>query len=294
MLLTEALADNSEIVVVQGKDIHPYTQALEGFKSECDFKITTFFVESKLKKNREVLKKIKSKKPVLVLTIGLNATLLVKDEIDDIPILYCMVMNPEKHGLIESGHSNISGITLKVPAKTQLAQLAEVIPNIKKIGVIYNENNTGLLIEEGRRFLKDKNIDLVFENISLKKSVPKAARRLVKKGVDALWLPPDQTIVTIDSCKFLILLSIENNIALMTYAGSFVQAGALLSLSPDYFAVGAQAGEIAKDIIHNNNFPKESVITPKVVNLDMNLKTAKKIKINITDDLINSAKNIFE
>lgn len=287
-------AFGQEITIIKGKDgFGPYDQAVAGFRNVSSANITEYVLDPENGLRKEIIRKIRSASPDLILTIGLNASLLVKDEITDIPVVFCIVVYPEKHSLTSKDRDNINGISLDVPVRDQMNALKFVIPDLEKVGTICNPQNTGRFIEKAEKILEGMGVDLLVEKIDSRKKVPGAFRKLIKKGIEAFWMLPDSTIVTIESFKFLLLSSYDNNIPLMAYSEKFVEAGALLSLSLDYYSIGEQAAMVANKILHEKNPYLAKVIEPGVLNLVINLKTAKKIHLDIPVDAIASAKKVL-
>ncbi len=289
----DATANN--IVVIKSKNVAPYNQAVEGFKSDSKFKITEYLISPKKAENRSIIKEIKDINPDLLLTIGLNATLLIKEDFTNTPIMYCMVMNPEKHGLIDDKLSNIYGITLRITVNDQIQKMQTVLPMIKTMGVIYNPENTGHIIKNADSVVEKFGIKLLSVKVKSKKVVPKAIRDLIKQ-IDALWLIADATVVTRESFDFLLLSSFGNNMPIITHSERFVQAGALLSISPNYFDIGKQAARFTRKVLDytDNKSDFKNIIPPDAANITINLKTAKKMGINIPEHVAKSSSKVFE
>ena len=278
-----------EIVILKSKDIAPYNKVVEEFRGASKANITDYVVTNSLKKNKRLVNKIKSTTPDLIFTVGLKAVLLVKGEIGNIPIVFSMVMHPEKHGLVNA--KNITGITLDVPIKEQIQKLKTAIPHIKELGVVYNEANSSSIVNEAKEATEKLGINLIHKKVISAKSVPKAIRSLLK-NIDCLWLTADSTVVTKESFEFLLLSSFENNVPIMAYSEGFVKAGALLSLSPDYCKSGIQAAHIAADVLGGNSLPGVQRCDSTI--FAINLKTAKKMGIKIPVEVINSAERVFK
>ena len=130
------------VLVVQSLSVAPYEEALSGFKSVCDAEITKVVLSDQEKINPSQL--IQFNKPELILAIGMDALTEIK-EIEDIPIIYMMVLNPQA---ITFGEKNISGISMTLSPERQVATLLEVLPATKTIGTLYNPDRTGNFIKE--------------------------------------------------------------------------------------------------------------------------------------------------
>lgn len=283
-------ASSSGIAIIKDADLAPYNMALEGFKSSLNSDITTYVLSKNQTENNKIINDIKTNKPPLILAIGPRSMILLNKEVVNTPIIYCMIMNPETYDFIHN--KNVTGITLRIPVKDQIITLKKLLPGLKNLGVIYNPSNSDHIINEAKNVLKDLDINLVTEKIYSEKSVPKAIRKLNGK-VDALWLIPDSTVITSSSLKFIILESFIKNLPLMVHSEKFVQAGALVSLTPDYNAIGQQAAKLANSI-KNNDITLEPIISPFKQKLIINNKTALKMRIIIPEEMIKYADKVFE
>ena len=278
------------VTVIKSGKIEPYEQAFDGFKSRYNGRITEFLVPKTPKDKKDVWANIETEPPDTILAIGIGALLYAKEKTNSIPIVYCMVMDPEKHGIRNS--KNITGITLKISTKDQMLKLKSVMPNLKKVGIIYDPNNTKYIVKEAVKIAKALRIDIVTEKVRTQKAVPKALRKLNGK-VDALWLIADASVITRDSFNFIILYTLENNIPLMAYCEAFVLAGALMSLSENYLEIGKQAAKIVNDIADKKGNRFGTIVAPEHSYFIINIKTAKTIGINIPREVIESAHKVF-
>ena len=280
-----------EIAVVKSRNVKPYNMALDGFKSASGGKITEYVISTR-KNNSDIIDRIRFRAPDIILAIGLEALLLAKEETAHIPIVYCMVMYPEKLN-IDKHKGQITGITLKIPVSDQMFKLKSVIPDLKRVGMIYDAKNTVHLIKKARETAKSLGIKLVTEKVNSRKAVPKAIRKLMG-NIDAFWLIADATVMTIDSFEFIHMATIENRIPLVTYSEGLVQSGALLSLSADHFYIGKQAARLADEIMNGSATSLPQIVDPDVKNFAININAAKKIGINIPAEVLGSAKTVFK
>lgn len=284
-------AQGFNVVALKSGSIEPYNLALEGFKSESEADVVEYDLPSGAEDKKKILDAVRSKPPELILAIGIEALLLVKNEIYDIPIVYCMVMDPEKYSILHA-KNNITGIVLRTSAMDQIVKLKTIMPNLQRLGVMYNPENTGHQIDEAKKTAEALGIDLIAKEIRSEKDVPDTLRRLIGK-IDALWLIADSTVVNRDSFKFIILFTLENRCPIAAYSEAFVKAGAIMALSPDYFSIGQQAARLADNIVNKKGKPSTQLIMPDIAKLSVNLKTAGLCGVNIPEDIIDSAEEVF-
>src|SRR5262245_50097901 len=85
------------VVVVLSRDAAPYRQALRGFEevlkaSHRAYKLQEFSTEAVSVDGGTLVARIRARKPDFILTIGSSATTIVSDGIQDIPIVFSLVL----------------------------------------------------------------------------------------------------------------------------------------------------------------------------------------------------------
>ena len=271
------------VLVVQSLSVAPYEEALAGFKSVCDAEITKVVLSGQEKINPSQI--IQSNKPKLILAIGMDALVKVK-EIEDIPIIYMMVLNPQA---IPFGEKNISGISMTLSPEKQVTTLLEVLPAIKRIGTLYNPDRTGNFIKGAVNAANNVGISLVTEKVQSTKGVPSALKNIQNK-IDAFWMIPDITVYSPETIDFLLLFLLENQKPIISFSEKYVESGALMSISVDPFDIGNQAGEMAKAILSNGDKRDVQRIDARKAVILINLKMAKKLGITIDKKVLAKAK----
>ena len=289
-LIINNTCDAYNIISIKSSDIAPYNKALNGFKNFSQSKITEYTISENRKENNILIKKITAASPDLILAIGLDSILKIENAFRNTPIIYCMVMSPEDYSFLD--RSNVYGIKLKVPIKEQIGMLKGVVPGIKNLGILYNPKNTGRLVKESKKVFNQFDINLESIKVRNEKSVPYALRKVISK-IDALWLVPDETVVTNHSFKFFVLRSLANNLPLIAHSEKLVQAGALAAVCPDYYDIGRQAAIMVNEILSEKKVFFSQTVGPESKNLIINLNTAAKIGLDIPVEIVNSANKVF-
>jgi putative ABC transport system substrate-binding protein len=201
-----------------------------------------------------------------------------------------MVSHPHKYSL---KGDNIVGISLDIPIETQFTTYKSLIPSLKTIGVIYDPEKTGDLITESKGVAERLGLKLLASAVNSQKGVPAALRSMLGR-IDALWMVPDETVVTPEAFEFLLLAAFENNLPFLAASDIFVEVGAFASLSPDYVDVGRQACQLVRDIESGRlTLTKVKVVPPAKVNLAINLKTASKIGVTLSSEVVQSASKVY-
>ena len=286
--LTQARAE--DIVILKSHDLEPFNQAVAGFVAACPEHIIEYDLRGTKKEESSIIQRLTAAKPHLIVAIGPLAAQVAREHLRDVPMIFVMVSNPPKHGL---QGANLAGVSLDIPVQTQLANYKALVPILQTLGVIYDPTKTGAMVTEARSTVAPFGLQLLAAPVSTPKEVPAALRSLLGK-IDALWMVPDDTVVTPESFKFLLLTAFENNLPFVTVSDIFVEAGALASLSPDYTDVGRQGCQLATEIESGRlRLAEVMVVPPAKVNLAINLKTASKIGLTLPPEIIQSANKVY-
>ncbi len=279
------------IVVIKSRDVEPYNQALAGFIKACSNDITQYDLGGRKDRQVRIVKKIIAAKPRFILAIGSLAAGVAKDNLKGFPVLYVMVPNPKKYGL---EGNNIAGVSLDVPIERQFKTYKSMFSGLRTVGVIYDPDKTAELIREATVVAENLGLQIFALPVSSQKDVPTALRGMIGK-VDALWMIPDDTVMTTESFKFFLITTFENSLPFFATSDIFVEVGALASLTPDYSEMGRQSCELAIALTSGKlSFSDINVVPPKKVNLSVNLKTAKKIGLKIPEEIVKSATAVYQ
>jgi putative ABC transport system substrate-binding protein len=291
MLGSLAEAHAREIVILKSADLPTYNQAVNGFKAAIPNTATLveYDMQGDIARGRQLARRIRASPAALVLTVGIKAALIAKLEIVDIPVIFCMVLDPAKYDL---NAPNMTGVTLQIPIDRQFAMLRSVLPDRKRIGVLYDPENTANLVDEARRQAQALGLEVVALQVRSEKEVP-AALRAIMPQIEALWLMPDSTILTEDSLGFLLGTALDANVPVIGFSPELVRSGALLGLSVNAEDVGRQAGLRAKEILNGRTNPSSAVVSPDRVRLALNLKTARFLGLTIPPEVVSHADEVY-
>ena len=274
-----------EIAAVQSMRIAPYEQAFKGVQSVCKYKMKRL-VFSELGE-ADILKEIGEIMPDMVLAIGMDALLRVRS-IQDIPVVYLMVLNPRS---ILSGQKNIKGISMNIPQEKQLITFTRVFPDIKRIGLLYDPDKTGHLVKRARDAAGKTGIVLIAKDTYSPKDVPPLIEGM-KGKIDAFWMLPDMTVITPETIEFMILFSLENRMPVLTFSRKYVELGALISIDIDPYDIGRQAGEMVKKIAAGEEVSNIENIDARKADIMINMKIARKLGIRINEKALKKAGTI--
>ena len=281
-----------KIAVVMSSDAAPYQEALEGFREVVRHRITSVQIHQKdpsgwsqqVKRLRSVIE------PDLVFVIGTSALQAVATEITNVPIVHAMAFNPFAGKDIEN-KKNITGISMIPGVNQSISLLQELNPKYRRIGVIYDPIRTSPLFIQARTLGHKENLQLVAREIRSAADIGGALKSL-ENEIDVLWLWPDDLYLGADILQRIFLFSFERKVPILGLSERHTQMGAVLSLSyANARDMGRQAGESANKLLLDPGSIQPPAIAARQTTLTVNLKTARKLGVNVPESIIRRADN---
>jgi putative ABC transport system substrate-binding protein len=294
------LAGDVKVAVIESRRIKAYDLALDGFTEVMRRKgfepsFERYVIDTDMTAPEELRALVSQADISIILALGTDAAKLVKQAHSDIPSVFSMVSEPGQSGLLNSGGNGgtpMTGVCLDVPVREQFSSLLDVVPRAKKIGVIYNPDESQFIVDEARKAANRMNLGLVTHPIHSEAEVPEGLTSL-RPRIDALWLVSDRTVLTTQSLQYVFLFAFQTNLPLMGLSDHFVRMGALFAVGPDYRDVGMQSGEFAAQILGGRNPDELPVASPRKVLLSLNLRTAEIIGLRIPDVVVRKAASVY-
>ena len=215
----------------------------------------------------------------------------------DIPVIYTAVTDPVAAELADKDGKpvgEVTGTSDKLPVEEQLKMIREMLPDAKKIGIMYttSEANSVSAIEEYKSLVKKYDFELVEKGITTTADVSLAADDLLSK-VDCITNLTDNTVVA--SLPTILDKANEKKIPVFGSEIEQVKIGCLAAEGIDYIALGKQTGKMTAKVLKGEakaseqNF--ETITEPGFY---VNNKVAENLGITDPDDLANNAVESFD
>jgi putative ABC transport system substrate-binding protein len=159
------------------------------------------------------------------------------------PVVYAAVSDPETAGL--TGMKNVTGTSDALNTQQIIDMMLAENPNTKKVGLLYSksEANSAKPIKEAKAYLDTKGISYTEATANTNDEVIAAAASLVSAGVDAVFTPTDNVIM---SAELAIAETFADaKIPHYTGADSFVRNGAFATCGVNYTDLGTKTADLA-------------------------------------------------
>ena len=285
LLLSNSSASAAGLLVVQSFRIPPYDTAVQGFSSAIDRKITRL-VSSEMKE-KDLLRKVRTERPDLILAIGLDALSKVKHQ-RDVPIIHLMV--PNSPSLHPEG-ANFTGIGMYVAPEKQLSSFHQLLPDINKIGILFDPAKSGAFVRKARASASAMGIELIAREVHTAKDATSALEG-IRARIQALWIVPDSTVINPGTAELLLLSALESRIPVLAFSEQYAGKGALLSLELDAYGLGRQAAGIAERILAGERAGNIAEADAQGATIVVNLIVAKKLGIAVSSEHLAKTKVI--
>ena len=215
----------------------------------------------------------------------------------NIPVIFTAVTDPIKAELAkEDGtpNGNTTGTSDKLPVEKQLEMIRKILPEAKKIGIMYttSEVNSLSAIEEYKAVAADYGFEIIESGISTSADIPLAADNLLEK-VDCINNITDNTVVS--ALPIILDKAAKKNMPVFGSEVEQVKIGCLASMGLDYFDLGKQTGKIAAKVLSGEK--KASEINFEIIEefaFYGNYAVAENLGITLPEDLVGNAKEMFD
>ena len=214
-----------------------------------------------------------------------------------IPVIYSAVTSPEAAELANADGTNpgmIIGTSDLLPAKAQLEMIREVLPEAKKIGILYttSEANSKPMVELYEKLAPDYGFELVIKGVSTGADIPTATDSLLNE-VDCLTNLLDNTVV--NSLPTILDKANAKKIPVFGSEIEQVKLGCLAAEGINYIELGKVTGQMAADVLLGNEKIEDfKYKTIEESNLYVNEKVAKDLGITLPDSLLARAVESFQ
>ncbi|WP_294456606.1 ABC transporter substrate-binding protein [uncultured Allofournierella sp.] len=174
----------------------------------------------------------------------------------DIPLVYSAVTDPVEAQLAQSMEApgeNMTGTSDYIDTAKILDLVLANNPDTKTLGLIYNlgETNSATTIEDLRPVLEEKGIQAVESTVTTPGEVQMAAQNLISQGVDAIFVPIDNTVAS--AMSVLADEAIKGGVPVYTAADSMVRDGGLATTGVNYTKLGELTAQMAVQVLQGED-----------------------------------------
>ncbi len=230
----------------------------------------------------------------LIYAIATPAAQATANATKDIPIVVSAVTDPQSSGLVKSNEkpeTNVTGTSDLTPVDAQLDLLMDLVPNAKKIAIMYcnAEQNSEFQADLAEAKAKELGLEVTRATVTDSNQIQQVTESLVGK-VDAIYIPTDNLLA--EGMASVTQVANENNLPTIVGEEGMVENGGLATYGIDYFELGKLAGKQAADILKGESQPEDMAIEylpSDKCELTLNKTAADKLGIKIPSDIESEA-----
>lgn len=280
----------AEVAVLKSSDVPAWRPALDALRrSAASHNVTEYDLRGDRAVAQQVLATLKGK-PVILVAVGNLAAETARAALPEAPLVFCMVQDPAKIGLVAA--PGVTGVAFTLPVKNQIAAFRMVNPRGSRIGVVFHPENSGRQVEEATKAADLLRIALVARPVAAVSEIPQAVRTLLAGDtVDALWIPADAMLLTDVTRRYILTESLKAGKPVYAFSASLVTEGALVSNGPDVASIGGQAGELVNRLAAGDR-TRIDVQVPRA-ELVINNRIAGKLKIAVPAEALKAAGKVI-
>ncbi len=195
---------------------------------------------------------------VPIITVGTPATDAVRRALPEARLVFTMVLRPKPYYFTGGG---ATGVAVEIPVGERLAWFKRLVPSIRRVAILYTPHSRGA-VAAAREAAPALGVEVVPIPLKGPWELPRAEEALASRA-DSLLAVADGAIYNEVLIPHIILFTIRNHIPFMGLSRSFTRSGALLSLDFDYRDAGAQAAEMALEVLEGRPISSIPVATPR-------------------------------
>ncbi|MDD3403936.1 MAG: ABC transporter substrate-binding protein [Hespellia sp.] len=214
-----------------------------------------------------------------------------------VPIVFAAVTDPVSAELADEDgvqRDNITGISAQVSPQKQLELIQQILPDAKKIGIIYSEDevNAVTTVESYRSCVSSYDMELVLKPVKTTYDIGAAADELLNEA-DCILNIQDSMVT--GKLSDILEKSMQKLIPVFGSDQNQAEKGCIASFGEDYSAAGKKAGELAVRILKGEaKVSQLSFISEESEEICLNQEAAALLNITIPDTVMDEAKETYD
>ncbi|KXB40903.1 tryptophan ABC transporter substrate-binding protein [Amygdalobacter nucleatus] len=231
----------------------------------------------------------KEKKLVIGITTPAAQQLASKEK--ERPIILSGITYPKQAGLVDSEEhpgKNVTGVSDRLNIKAQIEQIHEVLPDAKKIGILYtsSEDNALAQAKTAEQEIKKIGLETVVKSVTNTTDIHQVATQLASE-VQAIYVPIDNGIAS--AMATLVQVTDQAKIPVFPSADSMVKDGGMMGIGVDQYQIGRLTAKVVVDVLNGKDVATYPIQVLDKGTTYINKKKAVELNINIPEKIAEKA-----
>ena len=269
-----------------------------GLQEGRNYAMETRWADGDASRLPALARELAAAKPALILAHGTTAALALKEAAGSIPIVMVNVDDPVRAGLakgLRRPGGNVTGVASAMQTgNRQMEMLKSFNPKLGAFAVVVNPANP--FHDTAYRALEADAKSLKLRAVR----APVASAREVDKAFAALKKARVQGVIVLEDPLYLfaapqlVKAASGARLPLITAQRELTDAGALASYSSNSVAVARRAAAYTARVLNGFKVPEMAIESPAKMDLVLNARTARALKIALPKDLVAKADQVIQ
>jgi putative tryptophan/tyrosine transport system substrate-binding protein len=242
----------------------------------------------------QIARKFIGENPDVIVAIATPSAQSLVAATKTIPIVYSGVADPIAAQLVKDwkpSGTNVTGLSHMLDLNKQIEIMKEVVPNVKKVGIVYNpgEVNSVVVVKQLKGLLAKQGIALIDVAAPRTIDVGPAAKSLIGK-VDMIYSTTDNNVVS--TYESLVKVCDDAKIPLVASDTDSVKRGAIAAYGVNFYDLGRATGKIVLRILQGEKPGNIASSVSHDLALFINPAAAQKQGVTLSPDFLRQANKI--
>ena len=284
-------SDSSPRVLLINSDttVEKYEVAGNEFKKALPHPVVEVHLDKKKWRISDIEEMIYDEDPDLIYCIGTKAYLIANKYANETDRVFSSIINWQRLPMTQKTY----GVSSELHSEMQITLFRYILPEIKKIGVLYSDKYNRQWFNETRAEAGEIGIEIIGKPVTEDKKPHEALKELLP-SIDALWLIADPLIVTDKNILKKVFEECDSKkVPVISYHDIFVDYGAVLIISVDNPTIGRQAASIAAEVLSHEKLD-EHIQYPAGSHIIFNLRKVKEYGVVFKKEALSLVNQIVE
>lgn len=263
----------ADVLVVADSQLRPAMEIISGIRKTAGSSLKIITPEEA---KRGLKGAVEREGARVVVALGKEALAEALSLPSNIPVIFDMIVTPPV-----ISRPNTTGFYLATPVREYTELVRKHLHSIREVTVVGSRDQLSLL---GKGDATSYAVRDTSEFVSAVRKVDSA---------DAILLLPDTSVLTSAALAEAYLLSFRKGIPLLGVSERNVKEGALVALVVDMVNVGRLIGSAAAKALKGVDIGQFPPSPPRKFDIYLNTATARRMKINLPDEMVRIAKRVY-
>ena len=275
----------AEIMIIKTEGIIAYDLVIKGINQNCKEKNTILNLKRDLSNEQQIIDQLKNVKSAVNIILGDEAADFASRNLKNKAIVYSMVLQTKKYNFDQR---TTFGLDILISIDQVFSYLQQINKGYKNIGLIYEPGQNEILAKYAGEAAKKENFNLMSKGIKSAQDISAILNELLPQVQVIMMIPSDVTM-TPEVMNYVSQKALEKNIPVVGLAESYLQYGALFTVSINPIIIGTALGQVACLILKGESIANIKVVNPAYSKISLNLKVAELLQLNIPAKMKESA-----